>query len=129
MFDSGAPSKKRTIAEQLVRRALTTRSSVVSWQVVEEFLTVAQRKFAEPISIPDLQTVVANIFQPLVGVGPSAELFRDALDVVGRYRISWYDSLIVAAAAHACCGVLYSEDLQDGARIFGVLVRDPFREK
>jgi predicted nucleic acid-binding protein len=43
-----------------------------------------------------------------------------------RYRLSWYDSLIVAAAQRAGCDRLYSEDLQHG-QLFGTLrVENPF---
>jgi predicted nucleic acid-binding protein len=125
-FDGGAPSAKRAAAEKLVHRALKTGVSVVSYQVVQEFLNVAQRKFAQPISIPDLQAIVETVFRPLLAVLPSPEFFRDALDIAGRYQLSWYDSLIVAAAAESGCSVLYSEDLQDGAKIAGVVIQNPF---
>jgi predicted nucleic acid-binding protein len=35
--------------------------------------------------------------------------------------------MIIAAAVDANCRLLYSEDLQDGQEIDGVLVRNPFR--
>jgi predicted nucleic acid-binding protein len=44
-----------------------------------------------------------------------------------RYRLSWYDSLILAAAIEAGCSVVYSEDLQDGFAAGGVKVMNPFR--
>jgi len=45
-----------------------------------------------------------------------------------RYRFSFYDSLIVAAALDAGCKTLYSEDLQQGQRIDGLTIQNPFRE-
>ena len=44
----------------------------------------------------------------------------------GRYRLPWYDSLIVAAATEARCEILYSEDLQDGQKFGSVQVKNPF---
>ena len=49
------------------------------------------------------------------------------LDVAERYGFSVYDSMIVTAALLAGCDTLVSEDLQDGQRIEGLVVRNPFR--
>ncbi len=40
-------------------------------------------------------------------------------------RFSLYDAMIFAAAAHAGCRVLYSEDFQTGRRLAGLHVRNP----
>lgn len=40
--------------------------------------------------------------------------------------MSWWDSLIVAAAQLQNCCLLLSEDLQNGATYGGVTVRNPF---
>jgi predicted nucleic acid-binding protein len=50
-----------------------------------------------------------------------------ALDLAERYRLAVYDAVIVAAASLAGCSVLYTEDLQHGQRIDGLVVRNPFR--
>ena len=39
---------------------------------------------------------------------------REAIRVGERYRLSMWDSLIVAAALLSDCETLYSEDLQNG---------------
>ena len=45
-----------------------------------------------------------------------------------RYRFSFYDALIVAAALESGCTTLFSEDLQDGQVIDQTLtVRNPFQ--
>jgi len=43
-----------------------------------------------------------------------------------RYQLSFGDSLIVAAAKAAACGFLLTEDLQDGQKLDGVEVVNPF---
>ena len=48
------------------------------------------------------------------------------LDLAARYGFSVYDSMIIAAAFLAGCEILYSEDWQDGQRIDGVLISNPF---
>jgi predicted nucleic acid-binding protein len=44
-----------------------------------------------------------------------------------RYKLSFWDALIVAAAKQALCGYLLTEDLQAGQDIDGVMVVNPFR--
>jgi predicted nucleic acid-binding protein len=44
-----------------------------------------------------------------------------------RYKLSFWDALIVAAARQALCGYLLTEDLQSGQTLDGVLVVNPFR--
>jgi predicted nucleic acid-binding protein len=49
------------------------------------------------------------------------------MGVRDRYRLSWYDSLIVAVAATAGCRKLLTEDLRDGSTLAGVRIENPFR--
>ncbi len=125
--DAAAPRAKRNVARDLIRDALKKRQSAISYQVIQEFLNVATGKFSTSIAIPDAQQYVNAVFQPLLAVYSSVQLFHEALDVGARYKLSWYDSLIVAAAAEAKCGVLYSEDLGHGMKINGVRIENPFR--
>jgi predicted nucleic acid-binding protein len=47
-------------------------------------------------------------------------------DIERRYRLSWWDALVVAAASLQGCAVVLSEDFQDGAEYGGISVRSPF---
>jgi predicted nucleic acid-binding protein len=63
----------------------------------------------------------------MIAIESSFELFEKAFAIHFRYKLSWYDSLIVAAAIEAKCHVLYTEDLQHGQRFGDLVVTDPFR--
>jgi predicted nucleic acid-binding protein len=53
-----------------------------------------------------------------------------AFQISERYGFGYYDSLIVATAIEHGCGILYSEDMQDGQVIFDKLkVINPFAER
>lgn len=56
----------------------------------------------------------------------SEDVLRRAHEVEQRYRLSWWDSLIVAAAQILECRTLLTEDLQDGQTFGHVRVRNPF---
>jgi len=53
-------------------------------------------------------------------------LFRRAREIEQRWRLSWWDSMVMAAAQLQGCALLLTEDLQDGAVYGGVTVRSPF---
>jgi len=51
----------------------------------------------------------------------------DALTLVNRYCLSFYDALIISAAIDANCNILFSEDMQDGFKIENKLtIINPF---
>lgn len=118
--------KKQATADGLIGRAIDRKNGVVSYQVVQEFLNVALKKFVVPLTHEQARLYIAAVFRPLFAVQPSLGLFSDALDIRSRYRFSWYDSLIVAAAVEAGCSVLYTEDLTHGQKINGVRIENPF---
>jgi len=126
--DVDAPKAKKQVAYHLIRGALTEHRSVVSYQVIQEFLAVAIRKFPSSITVSDARRYLDTVLKPMLSVHSSVELFHEALEIGVRYQLSWYDSLIVAAAAEAGCSVLYTEDLQHGAKINGVKIENPFRK-
>ena len=54
------------------------------------------------------------------------DLLQNGREIERRFKLSWWDSLIVASAQSQNCTVLLSEDMQDGATYGGVTVRSPF---
>ena len=50
-----------------------------------------------------------------------------APEIKRRYRFSYWDSAIVAAAGALGCEELFSEDMTHGRVIDGVMIVDPFR--
>ena len=125
-LDVTQPAKARR-SRSLIHAALQNRIGVVSYQVVQEFFNVALRKFAQPMSFAEAEQYLSIVFRPLLTVNSSAVLLAEALQLAARYTLSWYDSLIVAAARDAECEVLFTEDLQHGQRIEGLRIVDPYR--
>ena len=124
-FDE-VPGSKARGATQLIRQAISTRKGIISYQVVQEFFNVARRRFERPMSVEDAEQYLAAVLRPLLVVHSSPALFSEALQIAGRHSVSWYDSLIVAAALQAQCEVLYSEDFQHGQKFGKLEIRNPF---
>jgi len=124
-FDAGAPAKARR-ATELIRRAVATGKGIVSFQVAQEFFNVALRRFAQPMTVAEAEQYLATVFRPLLAVHSSQVLYAEALRLSDRYRLSWYDALIVAAAIEGQSSLLFSEDLQHGQRFGDLRVQNPF---
>jgi len=127
LFDE-TDDRKRDTAERIVDSALQTHNASISFQVVQEILNVLTRKLPMPMTAEGAKRFMEQVLAPLWRVSPSSALYNRALDIQDRYRYGFYDSLIVAAALDAGCSRLYSEDLQDGHRIEGLTIENPFRD-
>ena len=106
--------QKQSVAREIIVNALTTRSAIISFQGVQETLNVLTRKLPVPMAELDVQDVLNNMLIPLMRVMPSAALYTDALRIAQRFKFSFYDALIVAAAQSAGCKRLLTEDMQHG---------------
>jgi predicted nucleic acid-binding protein len=117
---------KSATADRIIRKGIETRNACISFQVVQECLNTLLCKAEIPLSTDETKQYLDNVLTPLYRVPASLSLYRRALDLQSRYRYGFYDSLIIAAALDAGCTRLYSEDLQDGQRIEGLTIKNPF---
>ena len=120
--------RKSATADRIIRKGIETRDACISFQVVQECLNTVLRKAEIPLSTDETKQYLDNVLAPLYRVPASLSLYRRALDLQTRYRYGFYDSLVIAAALDAGCTRLYSEDLQDGQRIEGLTIKNPFLE-
>jgi predicted nucleic acid-binding protein len=59
---------------------------------------------------------------------PTLDIHETGLTLAGRYGLSIHDAMIAAAAIHAGCDTLWSEDMQHGMAIDeGLRIVNPFR--
>ncbi len=124
-FDSRVPDKQNA-ARQLILDALTHQNGCISYQVIQEFYNVATRKFETPLSPGDCKIYLGDVLAPLCKIFPSVEFYSHGLQVADQWKYSFYDSLIITAALHANCEILYSEDLQHGQVINNLKIINPF---
>ncbi len=105
--------------------ALLAGRITISVQVLNEFANVARRRLG--LEWRELVEVLRDI-RSFSQVLPITEETHDrGLALAERYRLSLYDSMIVASALVAGCSVLYSEDMHNGLRIERSLtIRNPF---
>jgi len=123
---SKAHQSKHVVASRLVDEAIDSGKGTISYQVVQEFFSVAFRRFSPPMSIAEAEQVLTVTLRPLLAVHSSYSLYGQAFELARRYSLSWYDSLIVAAALEAECRILYTGDLQHGQKFSDLRVLNPF---
>ena len=121
-------ARKHAIAERIVSDALANDSACISFQVVQECLNTLLRKAQITLDAAATRAYLDTVLTPLYRIGASIDLYRRALDAQQRWRFSFYDSLIVAAALEAGCKRLLSEDLQHGQRVESLKIENPFRK-
>ncbi|MBN2264477.1 MAG: PIN domain-containing protein [Candidatus Aminicenantes bacterium] len=126
-FDRASP-RKRERAQALVADALTKSRGVISYQVAQEFLNVALRKFENPLTPADAQRYLKIVLEPLCAVFAGVELLHQAIEISAAWKYAFYDALIIAAALQAECSILYSEDLRHGQKIGDLRIVNPFVE-
>jgi predicted nucleic acid-binding protein len=116
---------KQTRATEWIAHLWRERSGRTSMQVLSEYYAVATRKLAPRVSADEAWEDVGELFA--WGPQPVDEaVLRRAREIEQRWRLSWWDSMVVAAAQLQECTLLLSEDFQDGIVFGGVTVRSPF---
>jgi len=101
------------------------RSGRVSMQVLCEYYATLTRKREPRVAHAEAWDAVSALLAWRPQATDETVLQRGRA-VEQRYRLNWWDCLIVAAAQLQGCALLLSEDLQDGAVYGGVTVRSPF---
>ncbi len=116
---------KRDQARRWIAACWERRCGRVSTQVLHEFYNNARKKFASAIAAGDARAEVRRYqhWQPWLIDHATVET---AWAVESRYRLSYWDALVVAAAAQQGCDALLTEDLQHNQDIDGIRILNPF---
>ncbi len=117
---------KQKIAKELIIKGVSNNTASISYQVIQEFVNVATKKFKSPIKWSDCQLFIDRSLALIWDVNPNKELIYSAINIAERWKYSFYNSLIIAAALEAGCSTLYSEDLQHKQKIYSVQIINPF---
>jgi predicted nucleic acid-binding protein len=97
-------------------------------QALNEFTGVVRRKLSWDWTQVD--AALAGIAELTGPARPlTADIHTHALELARDSTLSFYDALVIAAAADARCRVLLTEDPQHGRQFGGVTVENPFLEE
>jgi len=124
-YDDHEP-ERRDRARAILSKTIADHTAVVSAQILSEFFVVVTRRIAVPMS-PDEAEKIVEILSVLPCVDIDLPLVKRAIETHIRYRISYWDALVVAAAERVNCAMIYSEDLNDGQSYYDSVVVNPFK--
>ena len=119
-------SEKQPLAREGMEHLWKTQQERISMQVPQEYYQVVTRRLQ-----PGLKRSIAHEdIRDLMAWSPVAidrQVLEHARAAEERFRLSWWNALIVGAARQAGCRYLLSEDLQNGQDLDGLTIVDPFR--
>jgi predicted nucleic acid-binding protein len=121
MFDR-REGEKQAKAHAKLRSCVQNGSGVISTQVLQEFASVALVKLRHPAEVV-LEEL--KIFESFEVVQLTPELIRRGVELFDKMQLHFWDATILAAAEHAGCEVLYSEDFQAGESYGSVRAENP----
>ncbi len=106
---------------------LSGHDLALSVQVLQEFYVQATR-LSRPAAITHEQAVrLIQSFHRYPVQDVTSEILMAALDARQRFHLSYWDAAIIEASRVLGCGVVLSEDLNDGQDYAGIRVMNPFR--
>ncbi|MCW2338215.1 putative nucleic acid-binding protein [Sphingobium sp. B2D3A] len=114
---------KRNQALDIVRH-LRVEATVIPIQVFGELFNVLVRKAERSRS--EARDALQAWRDTFSTIETSSEIMQSATDVATDHKFGIWDAVILAAASHAGCRLLLSEDMQDGFTWGGVTVANPF---
>lgn len=115
---------KHDRARRAVEHLWDTGEGVLSTQVLQELCINLRRKVAKPLAIDEVRQLIQDYLSWEVVVNTPDSVLQ-ALEIEVRYKISFWDALVLQAAESAGAGVLYSEDLATGHRYGAIQVVNP----
>ena len=118
---------KRDVARARLVDLWGSRRGSLSTQVLQEFYVNATRKLPQPLSAPRARAAISRYATWQVHLIEPADIL-EASSLEKRHRLSFWDSLVVVAAARVGAGTLLTEDMQHVSSVLGVRIEDPFAE-
>jgi predicted nucleic acid-binding protein len=120
-FITGQDPTKHVQAQQLIQRP----GIVVSVQVINEVCVNLLRKANFPEL--ELRKLIASFYAKYQVASVGEQVLIHASDLRDRYSLSYWDSLLVAAAVESSVPILYTEDIQHGLSVDGITtITNPF---
>lgn len=121
-LDEGDP-RKQAAARAWRDEMWRSRRGRISFQVLQEFYAKITQKRLQAIQQARSEIRDLLAWRPVVIDGA---ILENAWKVQDRYRLSFWDALIVAAAKSVSCRYLLTEDLHAGQNLDGLLIVNPF---
>ncbi len=112
-------------SKQLIFDGIQKENAVISTQVLSEFFVTVTQKIKTKLSAGAARKEIL-LFNYLEIIEIDYSCIVHAIDISINNQLSYWDSLIIAAAQKAGCSILYTEDLNAGQKFDRLIVSNPF---
>jgi predicted nucleic acid-binding protein len=116
--------RKHDLALRLIEQLWESGEGVLSTQILQELCFNLRRKTSRPLPVDEVRLLLRDYLSWEVVTNSPDSVLR-ALDIEARYKVSFWDALILHAAETAGAAILYSEDLSTGQRYGTLRVVNP----
>jgi predicted nucleic acid-binding protein len=120
----GGAGRRHDRSVDLLHRLFEEANGSLSVQVLSEFYSVATKKLS--MKSEEAEEAISDLSGWIIHRPGHADVLR-AIRLLRRYKISWWDAMVINSAIELGCSILWSEDLAEGQRYGTVTVRSPFR--
>lgn len=107
-FNSDGSKKQQTASNIILQE---NANSFMSVQVINEVSNNMLKKL--DFTNSEIREFIEDSYKRFFVINFSKDIFHKASEIRDNYKISYYDSLIVASALSVGCTILYSEDMQN----------------
>jgi len=116
--------RKHEISIDLIDRLVEEETGSISIQVLVEFYSVATRKLR--LSSQYAEDVLSDLGEWYLHRPDHASVVA-AVHLQRRYKLAWYDAMILNSALETNCSVLWTEDFNDGQKFGDLVIRNPYK--
>jgi predicted nucleic acid-binding protein len=117
--------RKGARALEVIRELWNQQNGVLSTQVLQELYIGLRCKVSDPLSAQEAEQVLFDYFAWEIFTNNRESVIR-AAQLETRYKISFWDALILQAAEGSGCTLVCSEGLNSGQLYGAVRVLNPF---
>lgn len=118
---------KHETARALIEQLWESGTGLLSTQVLQEFCVSVRRNAAHPLALAEIRLLIQDYLSWEVVVN-APEAAIQALELEARYKISFWDALILCAADKGGADILYSEDFSSGQKYGNIHAVNPFQK-
>jgi len=123
--NDNSASEKQQAAKKIILDGIRKNTIVISTQVLSEFYVTVTQKIKVTLP-PEIAKKEIEFFGAIEIIEIDLRLILHAINISNKYQLSYWDSLIIAAALRSRAPVLYSEDLNHNQIVETVKIINPF---
>lgn len=118
-------ASRQSKAQGVIFDGLRLGTAVISTQVLSEFFVTITQKIEKPLSAEKAKKEII-LLANLEIIEVDLPMITRAIDIKIKWRLNYWDSLILSAAERGRCSKLYSEDFSDGRNYDSVTICNIF---